>query len=81
MLVTKTTKKTKEKVILSKNSAHWQNVQHQFGNVGGKNVVGDFSGGDVSNLGGLIELVPLIKKNGMFTEFAAQVEEWRQGAS
>ncbi len=79
MLVTKTTVWQKEKVILNKDSAHWQNVQHHFGNVGGKNVVGDFSGGDVSDLGGLIELVPLIQKNGIFSEFAAQVEEWRQG--
>lgn len=64
---------------MGKDSAHWQNVQHHFGNVDGKVIVGDFCGGDVSDLGGLLALAPWIEKMNIFKEFAASIQEWRQG--
>jgi len=64
---------------LSKDSAHWQNVQHNFGNVDGKEIVGDFCGGDVSDMGGLVALAPLVEKMNIFEEFASRIKEWRHG--
>lgn len=62
-----------------KASAHWQNLQHNFGNVDGKIITGDFLGGELTDLGGLIGLAPLIKGSKIFKSFASNLVEWRSG--
>ncbi|MCI0559877.1 MAG: IS1380 family transposase [Nitrososphaera sp.] len=62
---------------MSKDSAHWKTVQHSFGNVGGKELVGSFTGGSVSDLGGMPVLAGLIQKTSLIRDFCGLIPDWR----
>lgn len=72
-------KPSKGEVILSKNNPHWDTVQHNFGNVGGKQLVGSFKGGAVSDLGGMAPLGQLLQKNSIIADFSKRIPDWRVG--